>query len=566
MYTGRRLGTWSAVSVKTELPPTDETKIEPAQGQKPKKKGLSRIQRLALAVNLELLLTWIQVSNIPPLQKMRIRKSIMALYRYIFPAKRSSERRPNQADKQASKADGEKLPNRGRRGANDFSDAERQQREVQDVRPGDPCPCGGVFGKKRILESVQFVAQAPIKVIVNECECLCCSSCDEVRRAKLPENEDGRHHPTAISMVALMKYGSGFPFYRMEAFMGYFGLPLRASTQFEMVAAGIPAVEPVYNELCRQATLGEVLQSDDTSARITKFERPEAFAKRTGIFTTGILSILGPFKIGLFKTGAQHTGEHMTEILESRPADQPTPIFMADALGRNFPKAVEEASKGAKCLSHGRRYFVDLEDAFPKQSRYVLDALGTVFFNDALAKSHNLSPEDRLLLHQTFSRPIMDDLKLRMQTELDEGITEENGRLGKAFRYMLNNWEGLTLFLREPGAPLDNNGVERLLKKAVLHRKNSLFYRTNWGAKVGDIYMSLIYTCELNGVNSFEYLTELQIHADKVKVDPSGWLPWNFRDTLNHLLGIRDEHAPRASPAPVCTALFLAENQPLHMN
>lgn len=530
-------------------PAAEAAKTEPSQGQqKPQKKKLSRIQRLALAINLELLLAWISVSNIPPLQKRLVKKSIVALYNYVFPAKRSSERRPNQADKQAKNMDGAKPQKKGRRGAQDFPDAPRHPHELQDVKPGDPCLCGGVFGNKRTLESVQFIAQAPIKVIVNECECLRCSSCNQVRRAQLPDNEAKRHHPTAISMVALMKYGSGFPFYRLEAFMGYFGLPLRASTQFEMVATGIPSIEPVYDQMCKQAALGQILQSDDTSARITNFERPEEFAKRTGIFTTGILSISGHFKIGLFKTGAQHSGENMTEILKSRPAGQSIPIFMADGLARNFPKAVEGATKIAKCISHGRRYFVDLDEAFPEQSRYVLDALGAVFFNEALAKSHNLSPEDRLLFHQAFSRCVMDDLKLRMQQELDDNATEANGRLGKAFRYMLNNWEGLTLFLREPGAPLENNAVERLLKKAVLNRKNSLFYRTNRGAKIGDIYMSLIYTCEINGVNAFDYLTELQNHADAVKANPAEWMPWNYRDTLHHRLGIRDEHAPRASP------------------
>ena len=540
-------GYWSGVSKKNESEPRrEDAEAEPSKGkQKPPKVKLSRVQQLALSVNLELLLAWIQISNIPPMQKIRVKRSILALFRHIFPAKRSSERRRNQDDKKAKNKD---KTNRGRRGAQNFPDAPRHLHELQGVKPGDRCTCGGRFGEKTVLESVQFVAQAPIKVVVNQCECIRCSSCNLTCRAELPEGEGGRHHPTAISMVALMKYGSGFPFYRLEAFIGHFGLPLRASTQFEMVAAGAPAVTPIYDEMCKQAALGQILQSDDTSARITNFERPEQFAKRTGIFTTGILSILGSFKIGLFKTGAKHAGENMTELLESRPAGQPAPIFMADALARNFPKAVEQAVKVSKCIAHGRRYFVDLEDAFPKQSQYVLDSLGTVFFNDALAKAHHLSPEDRLLFHQAFSRSIMDDLKLEMQRQLDNNVTEANGRLGKAFRYMLSNWEGLTAFLREPGAPLENNAVERLLKKAVLHRKNSLFYRTNRGAEIGDIYMSLIYTCELNGADAFEYLTELQIHADEVKAQPARWMPWNYRDTLNHLLGIRDEHAPRASP------------------
>ena len=65
---------------------------------------------------------------------------------------------------------------------------------------------------------------------------------------------------------------------------------------------------------------------------------------------------------------------------------------------------------------------------------------------------------------------------------------------------MLKHWQKLTLFLRVPGPPLDNNICERALKMAIRHRKNSLFYKTLRGAAVGDLYMSLIHTCYLSGV------------------------------------------------------------------
>src|SRR5450432_1631035 len=86
--------------------------------------------------------------------------------------------------------------------------------------------------------------------------------------------------------------------------------------------------------------------------------------------------------------------------------------------------------------------------------------------------------------------------------------------------------------LRKAGVPLDNNLVERALKKAILHRKNSLFYKTRKGAQMGDLFMSLIHTCELNGCNAFDYLTELLRHAEDLKQDPSAWMPWNYRETL----------------------------------
>jgi len=94
----------------------------------------------------------------------------------------------------------------------------------------------------------------------------------------------------------------------------------------------------------------------------------------------------------------------------------------------------------------------------------------------------------------------------------------------------------LTLFLREAGAPVDNNLVERALKKAILHRKNSLFFKTVNGAEVGDLFMSLIHTCEINGINSFDYLTELLRYPEELRQNPAEWMPWNYRETLARLV------------------------------
>ena len=128
-----------------------------------------------------------------------------------------------------------------------------------------------------------------------------------------------------------------------------------------------------------------------------------------------------------------------------------------------------------------------------------------------------MSPEDRLRFHQEHSGPLMKGLHEWMEAQLAEHKTEPNSGLGKAISYLLNHWTKLTLFLRQPGAPIDNNIVERALKKAILNRKNALFYKTLNGAGVGDLFMSLIHTCELNGANPFDYLTELQRHAEELK-------------------------------------------------
>ena len=73
------------------------------------------------------------------------------------------------------------------------------------------------------------------------------------------------------------------------------------------------------------------------------------------------------------------------------------------------------------------------------------------------------------------------------------------------------------------------------MKRAIRHRNNSLFYRSQRGAHVGDIYMSLIYTTELHGGNAFHYLTTLMLHEKAVADSPSDWLPWKLSRELGAL-------------------------------
>jgi hypothetical protein len=126
----------------------------------------------------------------------------------------------------------------------------------------------------------------------------------------------------------------------------------------------------------------------------------------------------------------------------------------------------------------------------------------------------------------------MDKLHAWLDAQLDERKTEPSSRLDQVIGYLLRYWQPLTLFLRKAGAALDNNVAERALKRAVLHRKNALFYRTLNGAQVGDLFMSLIHTCQLCGENSFDYLVELQRHARELAARPAEWIPWNYRETL----------------------------------
>ena len=429
----------------------------------------------------------------------------------------------------------------GRNGAAAYTGAERVPVKHPDLSVGDRCPdCHR--GKLRELDPSPLVhvhAQTPITATIYECQRLRCNTCGKVFTAPGPAGVALRKYDRSVGiLIALLKYGSGMPFARLENLQRMAGIPLPASVQWEQVEETALPFGPVLDALEIEAAQGQVVHNDDTGMKVLELmkQRDQSDAaetgnpQRRGIFTTGIISQVGTHRIALFRTGHQHAGENLGQVLGRRGASAGKPILMCDALSRNLPKDLEVVL--ANCLSHARREFVDLVEDFPESCRYVIEQLAEVYKNDAFAKEQNMTPPERLAYHQEHSEPIMNDLEDWCHAQLEKRIVEPNSNLGKAIKYMIRHWDALTRFLEQPGAPLDNNICERALKKAILHRKNSMFYKTSNGARVGDLFMSLIHTCLLNGVNALDYLQTLSEHASRLNSKPEQWLPWNYRDTV----------------------------------
>ncbi len=482
----------------------------------------------------------------------KVKTAVAALVEKAAPRWRTTERTdavlPEQnPDQPAGNVPGAKgkpaKSGHGRNGSARFTGAKRVIVAHPKLQAGDMCPeCqkGKVYRQKNPKTLIRITGRPPLEATAYELEQLRCNGCGQVFTAEAPaEAGDKKYDESAVAMIAQLRYGSGVPFQRLERLEANLGIPLPAATQWEVVEEKAESLRPALEELIRQAAQGEVAHNDDTGMRILKLARepaPEGKAERSGVFTSGIVSRVGARLIGLFFSGWRHAGENLAEVLKRRSPGLPPLIQMCDALSRNAPKLSQEVKLLlAYCLAHGRRQFVEVAANFPEQCRYVLETLGGVWYHDELARERKLSPEERLGFHQEHSGPLMKTLKDWMEAQLAEHKIEPNSGLGKAIQYMLRHWVPLTLFLREAGAPVDNNLVERALKKAILHRKNSLFYKTMKGAEVGDLFMSLIHTCELNGVNSFDYLTELLRHGEELRQQPPEWMPWNYRDTLARL-------------------------------
>jgi transposase len=497
------------------------------------------MKRKRVDVNLNELDQIIDHAREAPLSESESGKLKEALHALagMLPAPRSTEKTsavlpPADPQRQGK----EKAAGHGRNGASAYAGARQVTVPHPTMKPGEPCPgClkGKVYPVKEPRTLVRIVGQAPLAATVYELDRLRCNLCGEVFTAPEPEGVGPeKYDETTAAMIALLKYGSGMPFYRLEMLEHLLGIPLPASTQWEIVEEEAEVIKAALDELIRQAAQGEVLHNDDTSMRVLRMAR-EPSDDRTGVFTSGVVSTQQGRRIAAYFTGRQHAGENLRDVLHHRGQDLATPIQMCDALSRNTPKLADGAQiLLANCLAHGRRQFIEVAANFPEPCRYVLETLGDVYKYDAEARQRKLSPAERLQFHQQHSGPVMEQLHKWLETQFARKQVEPNSGLGKAITYLLRHWKGLTAFLRDAGAPLDNNICERALKRAVLHRKNALFYRTLHGSQVGDLFMSLIHTCELTDANPFHYLTELQRHAHELAANPSEWMPWNYRETL----------------------------------
>jgi len=436
----------------------------------------------------------------------------------------------------APKADKPKRKGHGRNPASCYRGAEQVKVAHPDFSPGDPCPeCpkGRVYPIAEPAVLIRVVGMAPLSAKWIELERFRCNCCDEVFKASAPEGAGTeKYDESAASMVGSMRYGLGTPFYRLEKFQAGLGIPLPVGTQWKLVQRGAGLMEPAFEQLITWVAQSDVIHNDDTVMKV--LDRPDLERKgkaRKGVYTTGLIGKLGEHRVALFLTGMNHSGENLAEVLRRRRVELARPIQMCDAL--NAHTAGELDTIVAHCLVHARRKFVEVAEDFPEECRFLLERLKEVYLNEATTRG--MSPLERLAFHKEHSATVMNKIWAWIRELTDGKQVEPSSGLGEAIGYMEKHWSRLTLFLREPGALLDNNAAERILKRAILHRKNSLFYKTMAGARVGDVFMSLIHSAELNKANPFEYLVALQRYHVMVEENPEDWMPWNYTGTLTEL-------------------------------
>lgn len=433
----------------------------------------------------------------------------------------------------------------GRRNLKLHVHTERVNCKHDSLESGELCPhCEkGKLHRFKPLEKTSIKAVNLFVVQTFELESLRCGSCQEVTSASEPEeikHNYGKYHPSAIATLAVLRYAFGMPSYRLEDFTNIQGLEISDSTQFRLFEYACLAASPVLKILASVAANSKILYRDDSPMRINDLKREliakkkEALNKgsppevvRTGITTTVIHArdYLG-HKITLYATGTEHAGEVYDELMKMRTLTEKL-MAMADAASSNRDHAAQNKTIELGCLTHARRNFFKLRKYYPEEIESVLDLLAVVYHVDAKAKEQGLNSQERLTLHKQESLTAMQTLFV--QSVIKRMEHEENSSIYKAYQYIENHWSRLTAFLHVSGAEIENSEAERCLKWAIRHRNNSLFYKTEYGALVGDVLMSIIKTARDEGLDPIAYLQDIIINKDVVKKQPELWLPWNWK-------------------------------------
>ena len=367
-----------------------------------------------------------------------------------------------------------------------------------------------------------------------------CLTCQTYYTAPLPEELKNRkkYSHSCTSAIAINHYYVGLPFKRIEMLQRAQGVPLADATQYDLVNKFYTStLKPVVVALTQLAANGNSLFFDDTPGRILEQmshnKKATCRKNKNSVHSTALLSEHENHRIYLFNTNTLTAGKQLAEILKGRTSKDNFKT-MSDASANNFPTLGDNLLARwiiSLCLAHGRRRFVELLGETDKDIEFVLDTIAKIYKNEKHCKQHKFNDEERLIYHKKHSAPVISALHIWFNNLLLHKKVEPNSRFGEAIRYMLKRWRWLTQFLRVPGAAIDNNICEQAIKVVIRYRKNSLFYKTFYGASIGDAMMSVLHTAVNAKANIFAYFNALQQHTKQVQTSPENWLPWNYQQT-----------------------------------
>lgn len=348
----------------------------------------------------------------------------------------------------------------------------------------------------------------------------------------------GQFTSYAAAVLIVLHYYMGMPFNRLSRFLSFMNGALPSSSQWDVASQSYDRLKPMYIALwLHSRESAKNMRVDDSGAKILSTSgkiRDGTTGGRSGVNATALKIMTHQNEeISLFITGLQHGGEVVNTLLHARESNKQI-IKISDAANKNFALSAKSKQQviEAACNEHAFAMFRSLRNDYPTHYQFVAETYNKIYELDRLCKSEKLNDEERLRRHQKTSLPLMAKFAKWTLVKLNSGTIEENSNEGRAFHYVINQFAKLTEFLKTPGVPLDTNLVEQFLRVSKRYFRNSSFFKTDTGAEVGDMFMSLTRTAIDAGVSPIDYICWCLDNHEDLKMNPNNYFPWMYASKL----------------------------------
>ena len=334
-----------------------------------------------------------------------------------------------------------------------------------------------------------------------------------------------------MSYVLTCKYCDGLPLYRLENILARYGGELSRATLANWVIALARPLQPLLNLIRDHQQAGNIIMADETRVQVLKEPGRPATSDKFMWVTLG-----GP------------PGQPSVLFEYDPSRSQEVPLRLLDGF-HGYLQTDGYAGYNAACLvnnitplgcwDHARRKFKDAQDAQPKPNKgkphkaskadHILGLINTLYMIERQIKT--LSAAEKFQQRCKRSLPVLKKLKAYLDD--NQHKVPKDGLTGKAMTYLSNQWDKLMIYCSNGELSISNILAENAIRPFVIGRKAWLFSDTPKGAQASAIHYSLIETAKANGLEPYEYLTQVLKalpYADTVeKIE--ALLPWNIKNS-----------------------------------
>lgn len=303
--------------------------------------------------------------------------------------------------------------------------------------------------------------------------------------------------PGLLAQIVIDKYTDHLPVHRQIQRFEREGIKLSSSTLTDWISGTCALLEPLYDELKRKVLSADYLQADETPIKVLDKDKK-------GTTHRGYHWVYhAPLKrMVLFDYREGRGREGPVDCLKDFKGHLQTDGY---AVYEDFDRKSEVTL--LHCMAHARRKFDEAKDNDQSRACYALAEIQKLYAVERLAKNDALSSEQRLVLRQEKSLPILAELKSWMLENYKAVLPKST--IGHALHYSLERWDKLILYTSNGKLEIDNNLVENAIRPVAIGRKNYLFAGSHNGARRAAMLYSFLGTCKINDVNPFEWLRDV---------------------------------------------------------